>query len=230
MPRYNIIGDIHGKGCWKELVREDCVNIFVGDYFDSKDGRSVDEVVANFEDIIAFKRQRPETVLLYGNHDLNYILDMDYRSRFSRKENVQVYQRMFAETASFFDGAAYAINDHILVSHAGVTCTWYEHYIGVYHGEGATEVAARINALWQRDKMAFTFSPNATIEGDHWGESPMHSPLWIRSWALPQDNLFAGTDITQIFGHTPQEDITTIAPGLICVDCLHKRTKSYHTS
>ena len=223
---HNIIGDIHGKESWKQLVQEEGINVFVGDYFDSKDGRTADEVIANFEDIIAFKQQRPKTVLLYGNHDLNYILDMDYRSRFSCKEYVHVYQRMFEETASLFYGVAYPIGDDILVSHAGVTRTWYEHYIDIYRGEGAKEVVARINALWQKDKMAFTFSPNATLEGDHWGESPMHSPLWIRSWVLPQDNLFAGTAVTQIFGHTPQEDITKIAPGLICVDCLFKTTKS----
>ena len=34
MTAYNIIGDIHARVCWKNLVQEDCVNIFVGDYFD----------------------------------------------------------------------------------------------------------------------------------------------------------------------------------------------------
>lgn len=223
---HNIIGDIHGKGEWRELVREGCVHVFVGDYMDSKEGRSTEEVIANLEDLIAFKQRYPETVLLYGNHDLNYILDMDYRSRFSRRENVTVYQRLFRETAPLFHGVAYPVNDRLLVTHAGVTRTWYERYIGVCHGEGAVAVAERINALWQRDKTAFTFRSNVTIAGDHWGESPMHSPLWIRSWVLPQDNLFDGTGVTQVFGHTPQEAITTIAPGLICVDCLHKTTRS----
>lgn len=40
---YNIIGDIHGRTCWKDLVREDCVNIFVGDYFDPYDGIQFEE-------------------------------------------------------------------------------------------------------------------------------------------------------------------------------------------
>ena len=31
--KYNIIGDIHGRTSWKELVIEDGINIFVGDYF-----------------------------------------------------------------------------------------------------------------------------------------------------------------------------------------------------
>ena len=29
---YNIIGDIHGRKGWKELVKDNCINIFVGDY------------------------------------------------------------------------------------------------------------------------------------------------------------------------------------------------------
>ena len=70
---YNIIGDIHGLDRWKTLVREDATNIFVGDYFDSKDGKSQKEIIANFKDIIAFAKAHPGTILLYGNHDLNYL-------------------------------------------------------------------------------------------------------------------------------------------------------------
>mgnify|MGYP006874643990 CR=1 FL=1 len=29
---YNLIGDIHGRDAWQQLVREDAVNIFMGDY------------------------------------------------------------------------------------------------------------------------------------------------------------------------------------------------------
>ena len=31
---YNIIGDIHGMDAWKSLVKDDCINVFVGDFFD----------------------------------------------------------------------------------------------------------------------------------------------------------------------------------------------------
>ncbi len=223
---HNIIGDIHGQASWKELVREDAVNVFVGDYFDSKHGRTTEEVIANFKDIIAFKRQHPATVLLYGNHDLNYLLDLDYRSRFSRPENREIYKQLFDETADLFDGVAYVSDEQTLVSHAGVTKEWYEKCIGAYHGESLAEVAQQINDLWAHDKMAFTFSTNVTIEPDTWGESPTHSPVWIRSWILPEHNLFAGTPIIQIIGHTPHEDITEVGEQIICVDCLHKRINS----
>lgn len=226
MP-YNIIGDIHGQDYWKDIIREDCVNIFVGDYFDSKHGRTVEEVVANFRDIIDFRIKHPETILLYGNHDLNYILDLDYRSRFSRKDYREIYSRLLHDTDELFYGVAYAIDDKTLVSHAGVTKEWYKKYLGVYNGENAHIVAKQINNLWQCDKNAFTFSANAYIVSDKWGESSTHSPLWIRSWILPHHNLFADTDITQIIGHTPHDDITQVAEHIVCVDCLHKRAKSF---
>ena len=226
MP-FNIIGDIHGLGSWKELVREDAVNIFVGDYFDLKTGGKTDDVIANFREIIAFKQRHPETVLLYGNHDLNYLLDMDYRSRFSCPQNRALYKDLFDETEDLFYGVAYVIDEHTLVSHAGVTKEWYEKYIGPYNGEPLQQVAQNINDLWAASKMAFTFSSNVTVEPDVWGVSPTHSPLWIRSWILPDHNLFAGTPIVQIIGHTPKEEITMVTDRIICVDCLHTNTQSW---
>ena len=74
---YNIIGDIHGRGDWKELVQDDCVNVFVGDYFDPYVDMSFAELLYNFNEIISFKSQHSDTVLLYGNHDLHYLMDTD---------------------------------------------------------------------------------------------------------------------------------------------------------
>ena len=224
---YNIIGDIHGLDRWKQLVREDATNIFVGDYFDSKDGRSIEEIVANFKSIIAFKQKHPETILLYGNHDLNYLLDKDYKSRFSHPECRENYRQLFAETEALFYGVAYAIDEKTLVSHAGVTKEWYEKYIGSYHGESPQTIAQQINDLWQVNKEAFTFSSNVTVDPDVYGVSPAHSPLWIRSWILPEHNLFADTPVTQIIGHTPKEDITLVSDHILCVDCLLDNPKSW---
>ena len=227
MPRYNVIGDIHGLDRWKQLVREDATNIFVGDYFDSKDGRSQEEIIANFKAIIAFAQAHPDTILLYGNHDLNYLLDKDYRSRFSHPECRETYRQLFAESESFFYGVAYAIDEKTIVSHAGVTREWYEKYIGAYHGESPQVIAQQINDLLHRDKTVFTFSSNVTVEPDVYGVSPTHSPLWIRSWVLPEHNLFADTPVTQIIGHTPKEDITLVSDRILCVDCLLHHPKSW---
>ena len=70
-----IIGDIHGRDAWKQIINQeqdaDRV-IFVGDYFDSFDVPGLIQI-QNFQDIIEFKTtSKSEVVLLIGNHDYHY--------------------------------------------------------------------------------------------------------------------------------------------------------------
>lgn len=223
---YNIIGDIHGRTCWKELVQDNCINIFVGDYFDPYDKIPHAELMQNFADIIAFKKQRPETVLLYGNHDLHYLIPQERASRYSIF-HARAYKQAFADTADFFNGVAYAIANSILVTHAGVSKEWYEKEFGAYEGAPVSEVADDINDLWKHNKIEFSFDTNATEFSDYSGESPTHSPLWIRFWTLAEHNLFAGTPYKQVFGHTQVDNTILIDDSLICVDCLGTIVKSF---
>jgi len=223
---YNIIGDIHGRTCWRELVQDDCVNVFVGDYFDPYDKISPAELMQNFADIIAFKKQHPETVLLYGNHDLHYLESSDRATRFDYMHAIDIKQA-FADVVELFYGVAYAIADSILVTHAGVSKEWYEKEFGAYHGEKPSAVADDINDLWKHNKVEFSFDVNALEFMDLSGESPTHSPLWIRPWTLAEHNLFAGTSFKQVFGHTQVNNTIVINDCLICVDCLGTIVKSY---
>lgn len=224
---YNIIGDIHGRTCWKELVKDDCINIFVGDYFDPYDRISHVGLIQNFADIIAFKKQHPETILLYGNHDLHYLIPQERASRYSVRY-ARVYKQAFADTTELFNGVAYAIEDSFLVTHAGVSKEWYEKEFGMYEGASVSEVADDINGLWKHNKIEFTFDANAFDFRDLSGVSPTHSPLWIRPRTLVDHNLFAGTQYKQVFGHTQVKDITTIDNNLVCVDCLGTIVKSFN--
>ena len=223
---YNIIGDIHGRTCWKNVVREDYVNVFVGDYFDPYEYVSHVERLANFYDILDFKRQHPETVLLYGNHDLHYLIADEHYSRYE-PHYANEYWQAFTQSESLFHGIAYSIADKALVTHAGVTKEWYEKYFGAYQSDSLDEVAEKINQLWQQDKQPFTFEANATEWGDRYGTSPTHSPLWIRPDELVAHDLFAGTDIKQIVGHSQTGAGVTKDHNIICVDCLGTKEKSY---
>ena len=153
---YNIIGDIHGRTCWKNLVREDSINIFVGDYFDPYEYIPQAERMANFQKIIDFKQQHPETVLLYGYHDLHYLIADEHYSRYEPRY-ANEYWRAFIQAKTLFHGIAFPIEDKALVTHAGVTKEWYEKYLGAYQSESLTEVAAKINRLWEEDKKSFYF-------------------------------------------------------------------------
>ncbi|NDE60320.1 MAG: hypothetical protein EB010_13055, partial [Acidimicrobiia bacterium] len=70
-----IIGDIHGRNIWKDIVSKESYDrvIFVGDYFDSFDIPGIDQIY-NFNEICNFaKSSLKEVVLLVGNHDLHYM-------------------------------------------------------------------------------------------------------------------------------------------------------------
>lgn len=223
---YNIIGDIHARTCWKKLVREECVNIFVGDYFDPYES-CVPQVerMANFYEILDFKRHHPETVLLYGNHDLHYLISQEHYSRYDPLY-AHEYRNAFMQSLSLFYGIAYPIGDKALVSHAGVTKEWYEKYFAPYQSEPIAEVAHKINERWSQDKEVFTFDANVSEWGDYYGTSPTHSPVWIRPEVLVQHDLFSGT-IKQIIGHTQTGAGVTKDHNIICVDCLATKERSY---
>ena len=224
MHKYNIIGDIHGRDCWKQLVRDDSINIFVSDYFDPYEAIPPTKLLQNFENILTYKRQHPETVLLYGNHDMHYLINCLRGSRYNHAY-AATYRQAFVGAKHLFDGVAYAIGDHTLVTHAGVTKEWYEKEFGEYHGETPEQVAEDINELWRHNKLEFEFDMSDPT--DWCGDSPTQSPVWIRPDTLMNHNLFACTPYKQIFGHTQMEDITTMGGSLTCVDCLGTVTKSY---
>ena len=223
---YNIIGDIHARTNWRNVVREDCVNIFVGDYFDPYEYVVQVERMYNFQEILDFKQQHPETVLLYGNHDLHYLISEEHYSRFEPRY-ANEYWKIFMQNRSQMNGIAFAIGGKALVTHAGVTKEWYERYFGAYQGESPAEVADKINALWEKDKIAFTFEANTKDWSDFYGTSPTHSPVWIRPEVLVEHDLFAGTDIKQIVGHTQTGAGVMKDHTIVLVDCLGTQDKSY---
>ena len=124
---YNIIGDIHGRTCWKYLVQEEAINVFVGDYFSPYHEISWEEQKQNFLDIINYKTAHPQTILLIGNHDEDHWHLM--RSGCCRHdyEHDDEIRQMFEEFADYFQ-VAYSIENKVLVTHAGVSYVWYEHY------------------------------------------------------------------------------------------------------
>ena len=73
--RIVLIGDIHGRTNWKEIIfKEEKADkfIFFGDYFDPYDKNlTVNDVINNFNEILQFKIENPnKVILLIGNHEL----------------------------------------------------------------------------------------------------------------------------------------------------------------
>ena len=231
---YNIIGDIHGRTCWKYLVQEEAINVFVGDYFSPYHEISWEEQKQNFLDIINYKTTHPQTILLIGNHDEDHWHLM--RSGCCRHdyEHDDEIRQMFEEFADYFQ-VAYSIENKVLVTHAGVSYVWYDRYKNRVsstqdiNSNDPDKIANVINNLWKEGIYeAFDFAPNATGD-DHYGNSQTHGPMWIRTKALEASNIFSSTSYVQVFGHTISSEIHLLGGDrnlLIMVDCLERKADS----
>ena len=219
MPTYNIIGDIHGRTSWKDLVDEDCINVFVGDYFDPYGWIPIDALIRNFTEIIALKQRLPDkVVLLYGNHDYAYLPKVHERNSRYDSRNAKAITSLFVDNEESFHGVAYAIGEDYIVTHAGITAAWKIKFLPEQDDISPSKMEKAINKLWRLSKSTFGFKANADFM-DYYGESMCHSPIWVRPQSLEMSNLYRGTDIIQIVGHTQFEGITEV-PNTIFVDCL----------
>jgi predicted MPP superfamily phosphohydrolase len=86
MPPTLILVDVHSSPFWKTAVAQNpgCRCIFLGDYLDPYETVTQDKLLQNLQEIIQFKKDNPDNViLLLGNHDLHYFTaDRELSSRF----------------------------------------------------------------------------------------------------------------------------------------------------
>ena len=225
MPTYNIIGDIHGRTNWKGLVDEDCINVFVGDYFAPYTFIPFFELQRNFQEIIDLKKRMPDKViLLYGNHDYEYLPGITEESSRYDSLNASKITNLLTENESLFYGVAYAIGESYIVTHAGITKPWIRKYLPEAIDYLPGKMAEAINTLWLNNKSAFGFRENAE-PFDYYGESIGHSPIWMRPISLGYCNIYKRTNVIQIVGHSHVPTITE-DDNAIFVDCLGTRAKS----
>lgn len=177
-------------------------------------------------EIIEYKKKHPENVvLLYGNHDYEYLPGIFEESNRFDNKNAQTISWLLMKTIDLFEGVAYAIGEDYLVSHAGITRDWKNAYLPDVVDIKPSSVAAAINDLWNKNKSPFSFSSNC-YGRDWYGEDPHHSPIWVRPESLCLHNLYRGTSVIQIVGHTKMKEIAKVA-GVVFVDCLDTIEQSY---
>ncbi len=217
-----IIPDIHGRNFWKKAVEEnmDKVDriIFLGDYLDPYpwEGITRKEAISNFQEIIDFKSEnRDKVVLFVGNHDLAYIDKKNYivRSRYD-SSNARHIEEMFRSHRSFFQLAHEELigDKRYLFTHAGLQIGWYKkhekligeltvngmnHLLGIPSG-----IKALCEASWTRggwDQFGSIVWNDVTDCGSHVNDE------------LPWDR--------QVFGHSQQEEHPIITDTHVCLDC-----------
>jgi hypothetical protein len=188
-----VIGDTHGRPTWKKIVASEPWDriVFLGDYFDSYEDFSSAEQIYNFNEIVLFKDEHPETTLLVGNHDFHYVMTGEYYSGFQQKAADQIGQAIMAVREKL----QVCVEDQgWLMSHAGVSMSWCRRQ-GIVADD---TLVGQINAAWRNRPDAFRFY-NGDLEG--YGDHPMQGPLWVR----PDSLMSHPAHPKQIVGHTWQD-------------------------
>jgi hypothetical protein len=182
--KYLIIGDIHCRTIWKDIVAKESDYdkvIFLGDYLVPREVHLEDpsDVCGILYEILDFKEQNPDkVVLLRGNHDLAnlgyYWAECSPRDPYSeRYMSTKDVKEWFLSLTQW----VYVIPDmNIVCSHAGISKEWLNslaQYIDI------TDLN-NINTLEPNELFAF----NPCKLSDYNGDSATQPCTWIRPNAL----------------------------------------------
>ncbi|MFV2015603.1 MAG: metallophosphoesterase family protein [Candidatus Heimdallarchaeota archaeon] len=215
------IGDTHGRNNWQVVdpTQYDYV-IFVGDYFDSWDVSNT-VMLDNIRNIIEFKKQNDNVILLLGNHDIHYLYsDPEFQGSGYRPEIALTFQEILLQNQDLFK-IAFQI-ENVLWTHAGVNENWATSYL---IDVPISEYANRLQEMLQVSK---TRKALVAIGGSRGGFWPTGGPLWSDHY---HDNIKNPIDgLVQIYGHTEVKDIIKIKKAdysLINIDCIAGSNKFY---
>lgn len=206
MDRIVVIGDIHGRDTWKDIILKEKFSkvIFVGDYFDSS-VITPEKIMSNFLDIMEYKSNNKDSVItLIGNHDLHYLIDERY-SGYNSVFSFQ-YNRLLVDNMENLQTCY--IQDNIIFSHAGLSKTWCKN-----NEIDMDNLEQFVNDLLKYKPYCFSFTGR-----DPYGENITQGPMWIRPASLVSDKL---DDYIQVVGHT-QVDTIKEKSGVWLIDNLEE--------
>lgn len=204
MNKIIIIGDIHAKPVWENILKAnenaDKV-IFMGDYFDCFENVSYVTQIKNFEAICKLKIDNPNKyIILIGNHDFHYM------KGFSDSQGYSGYQYLGAlEIKESVNKYTYLMQmahqeDKYLFTHAGITNKW-----AWRHSIDKSDLCNSINKLWENN--ITNGSPFGFSRDDYsgYGDHVSQGPLWVRPRQLKLDMVMG---FTHIIGHTQTVNYT----------------------
>ena len=226
MTKVLAIGDTHGRLNWKQLVSREAMMfdklIFLGDYFDSREGINNNEQVKNFKDIVQLKRNYPEKIeLLFGNHDFHYISSEAY-SLYDPKLRDKI-EPLLKELLE--EGVLKLCYHHngFLFSHAGISTEWLDRWN--YDYSDIDNMVDSINDMMKTEDIHTHLSFGMNTPEQRWpsttGDDTTQSPIWIRPLSLSRSKL---PDVTHVFGHTQVTELQEIK-NMIASDILGTKSQ-----
>lgn len=217
-----VIGDIHGRSTWKLITHLENADrvIFIGDYFDSFD-LNTEEQLNNFLDILEYKKTSgKEVIMLIGNHDHHYFPEI-------RDTGTSGYQRVgkyqiepVVDVNREHLQIAYQM-DEFLFTHAGVSSVFMDETFGL-GGWTVETIVDQLNEM-------FIYRPNVfSFNGlDPYGDDEYQTPIWIRPRSLMKANRNTlRKRVIQIVGHTEVKNLDLIGSQKTAggryyfIDCL----------
>jgi len=188
--RLLVVADLHWLNVWKKLIAKynPDLTIFLGDYVDSFDVPDND-MINNLIDLIQYKKDNPDdTVLLLGNHDIQYIYEWNNcswkRTRLAGRlkglyeQNLKLFKIAHQEWDWFF-------------THAWVSKWWHKEY------------KKQIQHYWKTLEQSINNifdSKDRDILFNAWKERQWYANNW---WPLWSDMSEPKLWIQQMVGHTP---------------------------
>lgn len=183
-----VVADVHGSPKWKALKTKKFDKIiFLGDYFDSREGITFFEQIDNFKEIMEWRKSDPRVITLVGNHDYHYFKEV--RSHYSGYQfHMAVDITEVVETYRHLLDVVH-IEDKYLFSHAGVTKTW----LNSLNMRSATQ----INDFFKVHPGILEFNGH-----NPYGDDITQGPTWVRPKSLIADRL---PGFMHVVGHTHME-------------------------
>jgi len=223
MNKTIIIGDVHGRDQWKQIVAQekdaDTV-IFLGDYFDSFNISAVEQM-HNFKEIVEFKetsftnagtddQHKTRVIMLIGNHDYHYFPEINDSSTSGyQKRMAMVIKQLIGENREHLE-VAYRMGEFVF-SHAGISSEWLDDTVMDWTEKNMVD---KINELFKYTPLALDYRSyrmlNSTevIGSGGYGNESYQGPMWIRPKALMSVNKDTlRKKIIQVVGHTYQNEI-----------------------
>ena len=227
-----IIPDIHGRTFWKDAVEKtpSDIIVFLGDYLDPYGYEDISwkEALQNFDDILNYKRENlDKVILLEGNHDAHYHY-LDRWARYGRGSRFNIFnskkiKKIFEENEDLFRGAAYqerSDNKLYLFTHAGVTDYWLKQN-KLSLPENEDNISDWLCELYSNEEKT-PYNIFGDVGRSRGGYSPSGSPMWADwyddHYSSSKYGLEGHEDIYQIFGHT-QGMTERIEKYAACLDC-----------
>jgi hypothetical protein len=213
------IGDTHGAAVANivsDIMGEYDKFIFMGDYVDSPDIDSL-TMKKNLADIIELKKRFPEKIiLLWGNHDIHYLLGEGHFCSGYRPGMKQDFFDIFHSNAGLFQ-LSFQLGNY-LWTHAGISAWWFEFRFLPF-----AEKQKKETSISELLNMAFDkgYKPIFDVGYSRDGHTETGGPIWCDIEELEDD---PWTAINQIVGHNRVDHFESIKRDnkeIVFTDILH---------